>query len=81
MVEKLQRKLEEPGPLREAAVEPTAREALTPEEAQPHHKEGDAVVADSGTHETTVGREGGRTDHLIDAGSGKSLPRDPTTPA
>lgn len=79
-MDKLQRKLEEPGTLREIAVEPTAHEALSAHEMTPHHKEGDAVVADDGSHETTVGREGGRTDHLIDGGSGKAIPRDAGTP-
>lgn len=74
-MDKLQRTLEEPGPLREAAVEPPARQDLSPAEAQPHRLVGDAAVSDDGTHVASVGREGGRADSIIDADSGKALPR------
>ncbi len=74
-MDKLQRKLEEPGPLHEVAVEPTADQNLTPAEAQPHHMEGDTAVSDDGSHVASVGREGGRADSIIDGDTGKALPR------
>lgn len=79
-MDKLQRKLEEPGTLREIAVEPTAAQDLSPAEAQPHHTEGDVAVSDDGAHVAAVGREGGRADSIIDADTGKALPRENDVP-
>lgn len=79
-MEKLQRKLEEPGTLRDLAAEPTAAQDLTTAEARPHHMEGDAAVADDGSHVASVGREGGRADSIIDAETGKALPRENDVP-
>lgn len=63
-------------PLKRAATEPTSAQDLALEQQQPHVKAGDTAVSADGDHATEVGREGGRTDHLIDEESGKALPRD-----
>ncbi len=78
-MDKLQRKLEEPGTLREIAVEPMTQHGLSENEAKTHHKEGDVAVANDASHAAEVGREGGRTDAIV-LDNGKAVPRDPEQP-
>lgn len=75
-MDKLQRKLDEPSTLRDIAVEPTVQHGLSPDEAKTHHIEGDLAVANDASHTEEVGREGGRTDHIV-LENGKAVPRDP----
>ncbi len=52
-------------------------EELTPDEAhRAHHKEGDEAVHHASGQRAEVGREGGRTDHVV-LDSGENVPRHP----
>ncbi|MDQ6603628.1 MAG: hypothetical protein M3Z19_12975 [Chloroflexota bacterium] len=60
-----------------AAGQGAVSEELTADEAgNAHRKEGDSAVHDASGHEEEVGREGGRTDHLV-LDKGDAVPRHP----
>lgn len=55
----------------------TVAEELTPDEAhRAHRKEGDDAIHNATNHHEEVGREGGRTDHIV-LDSGEAVPRHP----
>jgi len=60
-----------------AAGKDAVAEELTDDEAgDAHRKEGDSAVHHASGHEEEVGREGGRTDHIV-LDKGESVPRHP----
>jgi hypothetical protein len=60
-----------------AAGQDAVAEELTPNEAgDAHRKEGTTAVHHDSGHEEAVGREGGRTDHIV-LDEGESVPRHP----
>ena len=60
-----------------AAGQDAVTDELTPDEAgDAHRKEGTTAVHHESGHEETVGREGGRTDHIV-LDKGESVLRHP----
>lgn len=60
-----------------AAGQDAVSEELTDNEAgNAHRKKGDSAVHNESGHEQEVGREGGRTDHLV-LNKGETVPRHP----
>lgn len=60
-----------------AAGQDTVTDELTADEAgAAHRKEGTSAVHHASGHQEEVGREGGRTDHIV-LDKGESVPRHP----